>query len=60
MLASSSDNDSSRIPIVSLPTDVITNVMAARMTMSLLSHVLFLKAQTPLFVSPKHDQMDSS
>jgi hypothetical protein len=37
-----------KIPIVRLDTDVITDMMAARLATSLLGHILFLKNQVPL------------
>lgn len=38
----------SKIPCVTLETDVITDAMAARLAMSLLGHILFMKSQVPL------------
>lgn len=44
----SSLDSTSNIPSIMLGTDVITDVMAARLSMNLLGHVLFLKSQVPL------------
>jgi hypothetical protein len=38
----------SKIPCITLDTDVITDAMAARLAMSLLGHILFMKSQVPL------------
>lgn len=42
---------SSRLPVVVLDVDVLTDTIAARLATSLLGHVLFLKNQIPLSVS---------
>ena len=41
---------SCKIPCVTLDADVITDVMASQLAMSLLGHTLFLKSQVPLYV----------
>lgn len=41
----------SGVPVVQLQTETVTDVVAARMAISLLGHVLFLKNQIPLSVS---------
>ena len=41
-------NSKSKIPSITLLSDVITDSMAARLGASLLGHVLFLKSQVPL------------
>jgi hypothetical protein len=38
------------VPVVQLQTETVTDVVAARMAISLLGHVLFLKNQIPLYV----------
>jgi hypothetical protein len=40
----------SKLPVVTLDVDVLTDSIAARLATSLLGHVLFLKNQIPLFV----------
>ena len=40
----------SGVPVVQLQTETVTDVVAARMAISLLGHVLFLKNQIPLYV----------
>ena len=40
----------SGVPVVQLQTETVTDTVAARMAISLLGHVLFLKNQIPLYV----------
>lgn len=46
--SSSAELPKSKIPSITLLSDVITDSMAARLGASLLGHVLFLKNQVPL------------
>lgn len=42
------EEDSPRFPTATLAVDGISDVMAARLAICLLGHVLFLKSQVPL------------
>lgn len=44
------EDASERYPIATIDVERITDVMAARLTICLLGHVLYLKGQIPLYV----------